>query len=78
MFVSNVFNVVSALRLWRIQGPPGGAWNRPGPASAGVSCLVTYAHPHSDTRPLPQDILRYTMSSTLLLQLVSTHAWGVS
>lgn len=76
MFVSNVFNVVSVLRT---QGPQvlSWRWNRTQPSERpGLlpSChmaptpeVVTHCSPH------PQDILRYTVSSTLLLRLVSIH-----
>lgn len=53
-------------------------WARTAPASGGGSCFLLShsADPRVTHCPLPQDILRYTVSSTLLLRLVSTGGQG--
>lgn len=78
VFMTNVFNVVSVLRPRRGGTPvlSGQGWDHvPGVlCSPALLCHVA-ANPQVTCCP-PQDILRYTVSSMLLLRLVRA-PWGV-
>lgn len=67
VFLTNVFDVVGVLR-------PGRGGPRPWSAGAACPLVSCSSQPSGDVLPTPQDILRYTVSSMLLLRLVSP--WG--
>lgn len=82
VFVSNVFNVVSVLRPRNWRDPSAelgmGIGQDSAPAVLGSPTFFCHVAPTPQVThcPLPQDILRYTMSSMLLLRLVSPTGRG--